>query len=62
MLTIQYQDLGMIPYKEAWDLQEEIFGEMMKTKLGNARLDEANNDPFKEPDIILRTSPCFYTW
>jgi lipoyl(octanoyl) transferase len=40
MFTINYQDLGLISYKEAWDLQEGIFGEMMKRKLGNAKLPE----------------------
>ena len=33
MTTVQYKNLGLIDYKEAWDLQEQIFAENIQRKI-----------------------------
>ena len=30
---VHFQDLGLIDYKEAWDLQEKLFGETIALKI-----------------------------
>lgn len=35
--TLQFQDLGVKDYKETWDLQEELFQEILNTKIKNRR-------------------------
>ena len=32
-----YQDLGLIPYRQAWDYQEKLFGELMARKLAGEK-------------------------
>jgi len=32
--AIEYRDLGLIPYKEAWDYQEKLFRELIQAKMG----------------------------
>jgi lipoyl(octanoyl) transferase len=32
MHTIQFEDLGLIPYKKAWDYQKELFEKLLKIK------------------------------
>ncbi|MEO6281969.1 MAG: lipoyl(octanoyl) transferase LipB [Dyadobacter sp.] len=36
---VQFQDLGLIDYQEAWDYQEKIFAETLAIKTGNRGLD-----------------------
>ena len=33
MNTVVFKDLGLVPYKEAWDLQEELFAENIALKI-----------------------------
>ena len=35
MQKVQFKDLGLIRYKEAWDFQEELFKEVIETKVAN---------------------------
>jgi len=35
--TLIFQDLGLIPYREAWDYQEKLFEEMMAKKLSGEK-------------------------
>jgi lipoyl(octanoyl) transferase len=37
-MTINYQDIGIIPYREAWDYQEKLFDGLMKRKLAGEKL------------------------
>ena len=36
-LKLIFQDLGLIPYREAWDYQEKLFREMMAKKLSGEK-------------------------
>ena len=40
MVKVHYKDLGLIDYKEAWDLQQGIFDSMTDQKLKNRNLPE----------------------
>ena len=40
--SVTYRDLGLIDYKEAWDLQETILQENVSIKTNNRRFDENN--------------------
>lgn len=33
-----YQDLGLIPYRQAWDYQEKLYGELMARKLSGEKV------------------------
>ncbi len=49
---IQFQDLGIIEYKEAWDYQEKLFAEKLKKKL--------NGEPV-ENHLLFCEHPHVYT-
>ncbi|HNQ83510.1 MAG TPA: lipoyl(octanoyl) transferase LipB [Bacteroidales bacterium] len=34
---LKYEDLGLIPYRKAWDYQEKLFGGLMKKKLAGEK-------------------------
>ena len=34
---LKYKDLGLIPYRQAWDYQEKLFGGLMKKKLAGEK-------------------------
>jgi lipoyl(octanoyl) transferase len=46
---VQYQNLESIAYKEAWDLQEKLFNEVVDAKQGNRQSD----DPLPTPNFLL---------
>lgn len=54
--TVQFQDLGRLDYKKAWDLQETLFKEILDTKIKNRReeagLETANHLIFVEHDHV----------
>ena len=58
--SVLYQDIGVISYKEAWDLQESVFRKIIKRKTS---LQESN--PAAGPDqpgaLILVEHPHVYT-
>jgi hypothetical protein len=35
-MNVEYRDLGLIDYKEAWDIQEELFDKLTSAKSGKA--------------------------
>ena len=37
MQKVYYQDLGLIDYKEAWELQEKLNGESVQIKIDNRK-------------------------
>ena len=37
--TVRFQDLGRKDYKESWDYQEQLFKEILDTKIKNRRED-----------------------
>lgn len=57
---VQFQDLGLIDYQEAWDYQEKIFAETLSIKTGNRGLDP--EDQKLTPNfLIFCQHPHVYT-
>lgn len=48
---VEFQDLGLIDYKEAWDYQESLFGQILSIKIGNRSL--APDDHAITPNYLL---------
>jgi len=55
---VKYQNLGLIPYKTAWDIQEEYFDEILSIKLLNKKLKE--NQPTHN-HLLFCEHPHVYT-
>ncbi len=53
-MTINYKNLGLIEYKEAWDLQERLFGEILEAKL-------AADDYVPNNRLLFLEHPHVYT-
>jgi len=53
-MNIEFQNLGLIDYKEAWDLQEKLFDEILIAKL-------ANNKTLPENKLLFCQHPHVYT-
>jgi lipoyl(octanoyl) transferase len=57
---VQFQDLGLIDYQDAWDYQEKIFAETLSVKTGNRGLDPG--DQKLTPNfLIFCQHPHVYT-
>jgi len=58
MNTVVFKDLGLVPYKEAWDLQEELFAENIALKIGhrNGTSEEKTTD-----HLLFVEHPHVYT-
>ena len=57
--TVQLKDLGLIDFKKAWDLQEEIFQETLKIK--TRKLNDGNNNEVTKNHLIFCEHPHVYT-
>lgn len=51
MPHVIFHDLGLIPYKQAWDFQEKLFSEIIAQKLHNR--DTASTLPPQTPNYLL---------
>ena len=60
MVKVHYKDLGLMDYKEAWDLQQGIFDEMADQKLKNRNLPEAEQKAI-ESQLFFCEHPHVYT-
>ena len=58
--TIMFRDLGMIDFKEAWDLQEETLGAVVREKLGNDKSKAGNSSPGNQV-VYFCEHPHVYT-
>ncbi|NCD70474.1 lipoyl(octanoyl) transferase LipB [Mucilaginibacter agri] len=62
---VEYQDWGLIDYKEAWDRQEAIFADTVNTKIAIRNLqvagDEAPEDLATKNYLIFCEHPHVYT-
>ena len=45
MRKVHFQDLGLIPYADAWALQKSIFQETIDLKIANRKLPESEHVP-----------------
>ena len=53
-MSIEFQNLGLIDYKKAWDLQEELFDEILEAKL-------AKSKTMPENKLLFCQHPHVYT-
>lgn len=57
---MHFQDLGTIPYAEAWAYQSELFQATIERKIANRRLPEAEQVP-TEDHLLFCSHPHVYT-
>jgi len=60
MVKVHYKDLGLIDYKEAWDLQQEIFDAMAAQKLVNRNVSDDDRVEL-ESQLFFCEHPHVYT-
>ena len=60
MEQVNFEDLGLIDYKEAWDYQERLFNELVERKLANRDLPPASQFPAKHY-LLFCEHPHVYT-
>lgn len=60
MQGVKFTDLGLIDYKQAWDYQEEIFNDVVQTKIANRTLPASEQKP-TESSLIFCEHPHVYT-
>ena len=55
---VQYQDLGLIDYKQCWDYQEDLFSEILAVKSANRKDDKSDAT---ENHLLFCEHPHVYT-
>ncbi len=58
--AVRFADLGNVTYREAWDLQEAIFTEVVDRKTANRKLPEAERVPTQDT-LLFVEHPHVYT-
>lgn len=59
---VQYQDLGLIDYQQAWDFQEQLFEKIIAQKVVNRQLEKDNLPLQLTPNhLLLVEHPHVYT-
>lgn len=59
MPKVQFQDLGLIDYKEAWDYQEEVFKYNIDAKIENRKADKTVTETINH--LLFCEHPHVYT-
>jgi len=59
-MKIKLKDLGLKPYQEAWDIQQEIFDSIVAQKIANRKLPE-NEQVATESEFLFVEHPHVYT-
>jgi lipoyl(octanoyl) transferase len=59
MQKVQFQDLGLIDYKEAWDYQEEVFKYNIDAKIENRKADKTVTETINH--LLFCEHPHVYT-
>ena len=57
---VKFIDLGLKDYKETWDYQEELFAQVVSTKIGNKNLSR-ENQKITENYLLFVEHPHVYT-
>ncbi len=57
---INFQDLGLVDYQQAWDLQEQLLAETVAIKIANRNLPDTEQKP-TENHLIFCEHPHVYT-
>jgi lipoyl(octanoyl) transferase len=58
--SVLYQDIGVRDYKEVWEFQEKIFGELIRSKLGEQQSNSKEEIPLPGT-LIFVEHPHVYT-
>ncbi len=58
--AVRFADLGNVTYREAWDLQEAIFTEVVDRKTANRKLPEGERGPTQDT-LLFVEHPHVYT-
>ncbi len=58
--NVIFRDLGLIDYKDAWDMQEKLFNEVVDRKLRNRTLAEEYREP-QQHFLLFCEHPHVYT-
>jgi lipoyl(octanoyl) transferase len=58
--NVIFRDLGLIDYKDAWDMQEKLFNEVVDRKLRNRTLSEEDLEP-QQHFLLFCEHPHVYT-
>ena len=56
--NIKYQDLGFLDYKKSWDYQEELFQEIVQSKIKNK---QNNTQDATKNHFLIVEHPHVYT-
>lgn len=56
---VEFRDMGLIPYKKAWDLQMELFEEIKDIKLKNRDLHTENQRPTPNYLLFCEHNPVY---
>ena len=56
---VHFRDLGLIDFKEAWNLQQELFDNTVNQKFGNRKLDEADRVETKNYLLFCEHPPVY---
>lgn len=59
-MNIKLKDLGLTPYQEAWDIQQEIFDKIVNQKIENRKLAEDEQKP-TQSEFLFVEHPHVYT-
>lgn len=60
MKKVNFQDIGLIDYKECWDYQEKLFNEIINVKINNRTLSPAEQLP-THSHLLFCEHPHVYT-
>ena len=58
--SVLYQDIGVRDYKEVWEIQEKIFGELIRSKLREQQINSDKENPLPGT-LIFVEHPHVYT-
>ena len=61
---VHFQNLGMVSFKEAWELQEQLLAEnvRVKTELRKAELASSHPDTFESPHPVFTKNHLLFCW
>jgi lipoyl(octanoyl) transferase len=61
--TLQYKNLGVINYKEAWDYQEKLFAEIIQQKMVLREMPQPSTKPIQSTNhyLLMCEHPNVYT-
>jgi lipoyl(octanoyl) transferase len=59
-MNVNFEDLGLIPYRQAWNYQEELLERIVKQKLENGKL-SGTEEPLTDNYLLFCEHPHVYT-